>query len=115
MATWVDGQGKRWLFVPMYGPTAKDTVSSFPKSYGPVVNGSLMAFTVQLKNGKPILVPEWNSGDLDLPGTPGGSKRSGLRHGVGRPCFGRDPRPAWWARRTRRSGWSRWHAAAAAV
>jgi outer membrane protein assembly factor BamB len=70
LATWVDGQGKRWLFVPMYGPTAKDTVSSFPKSYGPVVNGSLMAFTVQLKNGKPILVPEWNSGDLDLPGTP---------------------------------------------
>jgi len=29
-----------------------------------------MAFTVQLQDGKPVLVPQWNSGDLDLPGTP---------------------------------------------
>ena len=70
MATWVDAQGQRWLMVPMLGPPAKDTVGSFKKVHGSVVNGSVMAFTVQLKDDKPVLVPEWMSGDLDLPGSP---------------------------------------------
>ena len=70
MATWVDGRGQRWLMVPMLGPPAKDTVGSFKKVHGSVVNGSVMAFTVQLEDGKPVLVPEWMSGDLDLPGSP---------------------------------------------
>ncbi len=70
MSTWVDAQERRWLLVPMLGPPAKDTVASFKTSHGSVVNGSLMAFTVQLQDDKPVLVPEWISGDLDLPGTP---------------------------------------------
>lgn len=70
MATWVDAQGQRWLMVPMLGPPAEDTVGSFKTAHGSVVNGSVMAFTVQLQGDKPILVPEWISGDLDLPGSP---------------------------------------------
>jgi hypothetical protein len=70
MATWVDEQGQRWLLVPMLGPPAKDTVGSFKTVHGSVVNGSIMAFTVQLQDDKPVLVPEWMSGDLDLPGSP---------------------------------------------
>ncbi|MDA0207017.1 MAG: PQQ-binding-like beta-propeller repeat protein [Acidobacteria bacterium] len=70
MATWVDAQGQRWLMVPMLGPLAKDTVGSFKTVHGSVVNGSVMAFTVQLQDDKPVLVPEWMSGDLDLPGSP---------------------------------------------
>jgi outer membrane protein assembly factor BamB len=70
MGTWVDAQGQRWLLAPMMGPPARDTVSLFKVRHGNVVNGSLMAFKVQTANGKPMLTPEWMSGDLDLPGVP---------------------------------------------
>jgi len=70
MGTYVDAQGQRWLLVPMMGPPAKDTVSSFKVQHGNVVNGSLMAFKVQTQDGKPVLTPEWMSGDLDVPGVP---------------------------------------------
>jgi outer membrane protein assembly factor BamB len=68
MSTYVDAQGQRWLLAPFYGPVAKDTVGSFPKQHGEVVNGSLMAFKVVLRDGKPALDPAWTSLDLDLPG-----------------------------------------------
>jgi outer membrane protein assembly factor BamB len=70
MGTYVDAQGERWLLVPMMGPAAKDTASSFKVRHGNVVNGSLMAFKVQTQDGKPVLTPEWMSGDLDVPGVP---------------------------------------------
>ena len=70
MGTWVDAQGQRWLFAPMMGPAAKDTVGEFKVKHGNVVNGSLMAFKVETRDGKPVLTPEWISGDLDLPGVP---------------------------------------------
>src|SRR3981081_513831 len=68
MSTYVDAHGKRWLLAPMYGPPAKNTVGLFKKSHGNVINGSLMAFTVEARDGKPYLAPQWISGDLDLPG-----------------------------------------------
>ena len=70
LSTWVDAKGERWLLVPMSGPPAKDTLASFKNSNGPVVNGSIMAFQVKVKQGKPVLVPMWVSHDLDLPGMP---------------------------------------------
>jgi len=68
MSTWVDPQGKRWLFAPYYGPPAKDTIGMFKKDHGPTVNGQLMAFTVEGTGANPTLVPQWVSADLDLPG-----------------------------------------------
>ena len=68
MSTYIDAQGKRWLLVPMYGPPSKNTVGLFKKSHGEVVNGGLMAFIVESREDKPYLVPQWISGDLDLPG-----------------------------------------------
>ncbi len=70
LSTWVDAKGERWVLVPMSGPPAKDTLASFKNSNGPVVNGSIMAFQVKVRNGKPVLVPAWISHDLDLPGMP---------------------------------------------
>ncbi len=70
LSTWVDARGVRWLLVPMQGPPAKDTASSFPTTNGPVVNGSVMAFQVKVENSKPVLKPVWMSHDLDLPGMP---------------------------------------------
>lgn len=68
MSTYIDAQGKRWLLVPLYGPPSKNTVGLFKKSHGEVINGSLMAFTVESRDDKPYLVAQWISGDLDLPG-----------------------------------------------
>lgn len=70
LSTWVDSQGQRWVLVPMQGPPAKDTLPTFKHSDGPVVNGSLMAFRVDVEKGKPVLTPMWMSHDLDLPGMP---------------------------------------------
>lgn len=68
MSTYVDAQGQRWLLAPFYGPAAKETFGTFPKLHGEVVNGSLMAFKVVTKDGKPVLEPGWVSADMDLPG-----------------------------------------------
>jgi hypothetical protein len=68
MSTYVDPQGQRWLLAPFYGPAAKDTIGSFPKQHGEIVNGSLMAFKVVMQGGKPALQPAWTSVDMDLPG-----------------------------------------------
>lgn len=68
MSTFVDGQGKRWLLAPFYGPPAKETAGLFPKTHGSTINGQLMAFTVEGTGAKPTLKPQWMSGDLDLPG-----------------------------------------------
>jgi outer membrane protein assembly factor BamB len=68
MTTYVDGQGRRWLLAPFYGPQADATKDQFKKSHGPTVNGQLMAFTVEGTGANPTLKPQWISGDLDLPG-----------------------------------------------
>ena len=70
ISTWVDAEGERWLMVPMMGPPAKETASLFGLTDGHVVNGSVMAFKVKKKDGKPVLEPVWMSGDLDSPGMP---------------------------------------------
>ncbi len=72
LSTWVDGRGERWLLVPMMGPPAKDTEAGFKLTGGggKVVNGSIMAFRVKKRDGKPVLEPVWMSGDLDSPGMP---------------------------------------------
>jgi hypothetical protein len=43
MATWQDGQGKRWLSMLMLGPPSKDA-PKFTYSYGNAQQGSIMAF-----------------------------------------------------------------------
>ena len=65
-STWVDGQGARWLYVPMWGPPAKAGLQ-FPKSYGDAPHGSIMALQVVEKDGGVSLEPEWISRDLALP------------------------------------------------
>ena len=65
LSTWEDAGGTRWLYAPAWGPPAAD--AKFPIQYGSTPNGSLMAFKVELKGGKPALTPAWNSVDMALP------------------------------------------------
>lgn len=64
-STWEDPSGARWLYAPAWGPPTPAT--KFPTSYGPTPNGSVMAFKVELKDDKPVLVPAWNSIDMSVP------------------------------------------------
>jgi outer membrane protein assembly factor BamB len=69
LATAQDDKGRRWLYVPMWGPLAK-AGPKFAMSKGDVPSGSIMAFTVEDQNGKPALVPQWTSRDLNLSSSP---------------------------------------------
>jgi PQQ-like domain len=71
MATWRDGQGRRWLFMPMQGPPSK-AAPKFRYSYGDAQQGSIMAFQVRTDpdSGKPTLDPVWISRDMHAPDPP---------------------------------------------
>jgi len=71
LSTWQDGQGRRWLLLPMWGPPSKDA-PAFQTSYGPAPEGSIMAFEVRLNDAKdkPMLVPIWMSRDMHVPDPP---------------------------------------------
>ncbi len=71
ITTWQDAQGRRWLYAPMLGPSAKDA-PKFPLSYGAADLGSTMAFEVRpdAASGKPMLTPRWMSREMHAPETP---------------------------------------------
>jgi hypothetical protein len=68
-ASWEDSQGTRWLYAPAWGPP-HGTASAFPLTNGPAPHGSIMAFKVEEKDGKPVLTPAWISPDMDVPEPP---------------------------------------------
>jgi cytochrome c5 len=65
MSSWKDGD-RTWLYVPTWGvPTS---TAQFPKSYGDVKDGSIMAFTVERgAESKPVLKPAWISSNIAVP------------------------------------------------
>jgi outer membrane protein assembly factor BamB len=71
MATWEDGQGRRFLAMSMLGPAGK-TAPAFKYTNGPAADGSVMAFEVRLDTAtaKPTLVPLWMSRELHAPDVP---------------------------------------------
>jgi hypothetical protein len=69
MATYEDPQGRRFLYVPMWGPPGKDA-PQFRHQYGDAPNGSVMAFQVLDENGKVSLNSEWISRDMHVPDPP---------------------------------------------
>jgi outer membrane protein assembly factor BamB len=68
-ATWQDAQGRRWLYAPVWGPP-HSRAPAFPATNGPAEHGSIMAFQVEEKDGKPVLTPAWTSRDMDVPEPP---------------------------------------------
>ena len=50
--------------------TAVGEAPKFPVSYGPAPAGSIMAFKVDEKDNKPVLVPAWISRDMSVPEPP---------------------------------------------
>ena len=68
-ATWEDPQGTRWLYAPAWGPP-HSKAPAFAMTNGEAEHGSIMAFKVEEKDGKPVLVPAWISRDMDVPEPP---------------------------------------------
>ncbi len=63
--TWQDASGARWLVAPANGPPAAGV--TFRNTYGDTPDGSVMAFRVEKKDGKPSLTPAWNSLNMKVP------------------------------------------------
>jgi outer membrane protein assembly factor BamB len=69
ISTAQDTQGRRFVYVPMWGPPSK-TAPAFKYSYGDPSNGSIMAFQILGEGEKVSLVPSWISRDMHVPDPP---------------------------------------------
>jgi outer membrane protein assembly factor BamB len=69
MATAADPQGRRFLYVPMWGPPSK-SAPAFTFSYGDAPRGSIMAFELSSAGDKLSLIPTWISRDMHVPDPP---------------------------------------------
>lgn len=63
ITTWLSPGGKRFLYVPMWGP-ASVKAPAFPVTGGPAPHGMIMAFEVVEKDGAISAEPRWTSGDM---------------------------------------------------
>ena len=68
LASWEDTQGARWVLAPVWGP--KHSAFKFPITNGEANVGSIAAFKVEDRNGKPALTPVWLSRNLITPAPP---------------------------------------------
>ena len=66
LSTWEDPSGTRWLYGPAWGPP-HSAAPKFPIQYGETPAGSVMAFKLDVKDGKPALVPAWMSRNMSYP------------------------------------------------
>jgi outer membrane protein assembly factor BamB len=64
MSTWEDSNGARWLYAPAWGPPAS-SAPKFPIQYGETPDGCVMAFKLDVKDGKPVLAPAWTSRNMN--------------------------------------------------
>jgi outer membrane protein assembly factor BamB len=68
LASWEDADGTRWVLAPVGGP--KHPSFKFPITNGDAPHGSIVAFKVEDKDGKPVLTPVWISRDMITPAPP---------------------------------------------
>jgi outer membrane protein assembly factor BamB len=69
ITTYETPEGKRYLYLPMWGPRSKDA-PAFRNDAGASPNGSIMAFQVVSEADKISLTPEWVSGNMIMPDPP---------------------------------------------
>jgi outer membrane protein assembly factor BamB len=65
MTTW-EANGERWLAGPALGPQHPKS-AAFASVNGDAPDGSMMAFKVEEKDGKPVLLPAWRSPNMMAP------------------------------------------------
>jgi len=65
LAAYTDKVGATWLLAPAWGDQPSDS-PKFPLTYGPTEHGSVMAFKLATKDGKPVLEPAWRSREMAM-------------------------------------------------
>jgi outer membrane protein assembly factor BamB len=68
LSTWLDQDGTRWVLAPVWGPANPQLKSLATNGAAP--NGSIIAFKLEERDGKPVLTPAWVSRDLSSPVPP---------------------------------------------
>jgi outer membrane protein assembly factor BamB len=68
LATWEDALGTRWVLAPVWGP--KHPNARFPVSNGETNVGTIAAFKVDERNGKPALTNVWTARNMVTPAAP---------------------------------------------
>jgi outer membrane protein assembly factor BamB len=68
LATWEDAAGARWVLAPVWGP--KHPNARFPLSSGETNVGTIAAFKVEERNGKPVLTNAWTARNMVTPAAP---------------------------------------------
>ena len=63
-AAWQDAKGRQWVVVPFYGPVSRTFKA--PVEHARPVNGGVAAYTLEERDGKWQLVPQWLSRDMDM-------------------------------------------------
>jgi outer membrane protein assembly factor BamB len=63
LASWEDAKGTRWVLTPIWGP--KHSQFKAPIEHGVVKDGAIVAYKVEDRAGKPMLVPAWISRDMN--------------------------------------------------
>jgi outer membrane protein assembly factor BamB len=69
ITTYLTPDGRRFLYVPMWGPPSKQA-PSFPTSAGATPNGSIMAFEVVKRGDAIVAEARWMSNDMVMPDPP---------------------------------------------
>ena len=57
-------QGRQWVVVPFYGPVSRTFKA--PVEHARPVNGGVAAYTLEERDGKWQLIPQWLSRDMDM-------------------------------------------------
>jgi hypothetical protein len=68
LASWEDAQGTRWVLAPVWGP--KHPNAKFPLTNGETNVGTIAAFKVEERNGKPVLTNVWTARNMMTPAAP---------------------------------------------
>jgi outer membrane protein assembly factor BamB len=68
LASWEDAQSARWVLAPVWGP--KHPKATFQLTNGDANVGSIAAFKVEDRDGKPVLTNVWTSRNLMTPAAP---------------------------------------------
>ena len=68
LASWEDAQNTRWVLAPVWGP--KHPNAKFPITNGETNVGTIAAFKVEDRGGKPVLANAWTSRNMMTPAAP---------------------------------------------
>jgi len=68
LATWEDAAGTRWVLAPVWGP--KHPNAKFPISNGETNVGTIAAFKIEERAGKPVMTSVWTARNMVTPAAP---------------------------------------------